>query len=244
VPAETPDPRAHGSTRPPGFPAHVVAAIFDFDETIIDLEPQHAAADVALCRALGNDYMQLPHSYRFGSGTRIIDDVREMRSFFGWTANEEELFAIRQQHFDAACRDAELLLLPGVEATIRALHARGITLAVTSSAVGDAIDAILRRLQLRDFFALIVDGSDVARGKPDPEAYLVTARKLGVDPAECIVFEDSQVGVQSARRAGMYCIGVRNPHAKAEQDLSEANVVLGSMEEFVLQWLRGCEVAG
>lgn len=230
--------------RPPGFPGRVAAAIFDFDETIIDLEPQHSAADVALCRALDSDYMQLPHSYRFGSGTRIIDDVREMRAFFGWTQSEAELFAIRQRHFDAACRDAELLLLPGVDATLRALHARGITLAVTSSAVGDAIDAILRRLELRAFFALIVDGSDVTRGKPDPEPYLVTARKLGVDPAECIVFEDSQVGVQSARRAGMYCIAIRNPFAKAEQDLSEANVVVGSMEEVDLRWLRGYEVAG
>lgn len=230
MPAETPDPRAHGS---------IAAAIFDFDETIIDLEPQHSAADVALCREQGDDYFLLPESYRFGSGTRIIDDVREMRAFFGWAASEEELFAIRQRYFDAACREAELLLLPGVEETIRALHARGITLAVTSSAVGDAIDAILRRLGLRDYFALIVDGSDVTRGKPDPEPYLVTAQKLGVAPAACIVFEDSEVGVLSARRAGMYCVGVRNPHAKSEQDLSAANVVVASMDE----WLRGFEVA-
>lgn len=226
MPAETPDPPAQT------IPPRIAAAIFDFDETIIDLEPQHAAADVALCRAMGSDYMQLPHEYRFSSGTRIIDDVRDMRAFFGWSSSEDELFAIRQRAFDEACANSELVLLPGVESTIRALHAKGITLAVTSSAVGAAIDAILRRLQLRELFALIVDGSDVTRGKPDPEPYLVTAKKLGVDPAECIVFEDSQVGVIAAKRAGMYVIAVRNPFAKSEQDLSEADQILESMSDF------------
>lgn len=225
--AETPDPPAQP------IPARIAAAIFDFDETIIDLEPQHAAADVALCRALGNEYLDLPESYRFSSGTRIVDDVRDMRAFFGWTESEEELFAIRQRAFDEACLRAELTMLPGVEPTIRALHARGIPLAVTSSAVGSAIDAILRRLGLRELFALIVDGSDVTRGKPDPEPYLVTARKLGVKAEECIVFEDSDVGVLAAKRAGMYVIAVRNPHAKSQQDLSQADLLLPSMEGFV-----------
>ncbi|HEY0143256.1 MAG TPA: HAD family phosphatase [Thermoanaerobaculia bacterium] len=229
MPAETPDPPAHT------IPTPLAAAIFDFDETIIDLEPQHAAADVALCHAMGSEYMDLPESYRFSSGTRIVDDVRDMRAFFGWPHSEEELFAIRQRAFDQACAESELHLLPGVEATIRALHARGITLAVTSSAVGAAIDAILRRLQLRELFALIVDGSDVTRGKPDPEPYLITARKLGVSPSQCIVFEDSHVGVVAAKRAGMYVIAVRNPHAKSAQDLSEADVVLTTMEDFGLE---------
>jgi HAD superfamily hydrolase (TIGR01509 family) len=215
----------------------VRAAIFDFDETLIDLEPQHAAADVALCRAFGAEYLDLPESYRFSSGTRIVDDIRMMREHFGWTASEEELFAVRQHHFDEACRTSELVLLPGVETTIRALHARGLTLAVTSSAVGAAIDAILRRLGLRELFALIVDGSDVVHGKPDPEAYLVTAGKLGVTPAECIVFEDSHVGVVAARRAGMFCVAVPNARAQSVQDVSMADVVVRRMDEFRVEWV-------
>lgn len=213
------------------------AAIFDFDETLIDLEPQHAAADVALCRAFGSEYLDLPETYRLSSGTRIVDDIRVMRAHFGWTASEEELFAVRQQHFDEACRTSELALLPGVEATIRALHAKGLTLAVTSSAVGAAIDAILRRLGLRELFALIVDGSDVTHGKPDPEAYLVTARKLGVAPAECIVFEDSHVGVVAARAAGMFCVAIPNPRAQSFQDVSMADLVISRMDAFRAEWV-------
>lgn len=124
--------------------------------------------------------------------------------------------------------------MDGVIEIIRELQQTGVTLAVTSSAVGNSIDAILVRLGLRDAFSLIVDGSAVKHGKPDPEAYLVTARKLGVEASECIVFEDSEVGVLAAKRAGMYCIAVRNPNALTRQDLSPADAIVDSMREIAI----------
>ena len=113
----------------------MIAALFDFDETMIDLEAQHDAAHRALCAEMGSDYGALPESVRTASGNRIIDDIRRMRAFFGWQASEEELFARRHAHFLHQCRTSPLELMPGVERFVRALHARGITLAVTSSAV-------------------------------------------------------------------------------------------------------------
>ncbi len=210
------------------------AVIFDFDETIIDLEPQHTAAHEALCRALGSDYAQMPLSFRKGSGRRIIDDIREMRAHFGWSKPEEELFVLRQRFFDEIAARAELEPMAGVVEVIRALHARGTTLAITSSAVRSSIEAILLRLGLRDAFSLIVDGSEVMHGKPDPEAYLVTARRLGVTPEKCIVFEDSEVGVIAAKRAGMFCVAVRNQRAQLRQDLSAADVVVDGFREVSL----------
>jgi HAD superfamily hydrolase (TIGR01509 family) len=207
------------------------AAIFDFDETMIELEAQHTAASEALCRELGGDYRALPDAFRLSSGRRILDEVREMREHFGWNRSLAELMAIRQRHFREACRAAELRLLPCVADVVRALRERGLRLAIASSAVGDEIDEILRRFGIRDAFELIVDGAQVVHAKPDPEAYLVAARKLGVGPERCIVFEDSHVGVLAAKRAGAYCIAVRNPHAHFPQDLSGADVVLDSMCE-------------
>jgi beta-phosphoglucomutase len=210
------------------------AFIFDFDETIIDLEPQHTGAYEALCRALGDDYARMPESFRTGSGRRIIDDIREMRAHFHWSASEEEIAARRQVLFDDLCARADLRPMPGVIEAIQTLQGRGFTLAITSSAVRSSIEAILARLGIREAFALIVDGSEVVNGKPDPEAYLVTARKLGVEPAACVVFEDSHVGVVAAKRAGMYCVAVRNPGAQTWQDLSAADVVVGGFEELDL----------
>lgn len=213
------------------LPNPITAALFDFDETMIDLERQHDAAHRALCRDMGSSYDEMPESFRFGSGRRIIDDVRDMRAHFGWTKPEDELYAIRHRYFLEECRSADLKLMPGVERAVRDLHGRGLRLAITSSAAGDAIDEILRRFGLRDLFETIVDGSEVARGKPDPAAYLITARKLGVDPAQCIVFEDSSAGVRAAKAAGMFCVAVRNPHARQTQDLDAADVILNSLEE-------------
>jgi HAD superfamily hydrolase (TIGR01509 family) len=229
VPSETQNPR----------PERITAFILDFDETIIDLEPQHTGAYEALCRDLGADYQQMPESFRTGSGRRIIDDIRDMRAHFGWTQSEEEVSALRLQHFDRLCREAPLQAMDGVLETIRQLQTYGVPLAITSSSVRSSIEGILERLGVRDAFALIVDGSEVVNGKPDPEAYLLTARKLGVAPAGCVVFEDSHVGVVAAKRAGMYCIGVRNPRAQTRQDLSAADIVVESMRELDLGALFG-----
>lgn len=213
-------------------PRRFAAALFDFDETMIDLEHQHDAAHRALCEAMGSRYDDMPESFRFGSGRRIIDDVREMRDHFGWTASLEELNGIRHRAFLDECRRGDLRLMASVEDVVRDLHSRGLRLAITSSAAGDAIDEIITRFGLRDYFELIVDGSEVTRGKPDPEAYLLTARKLGVNPEECIVFEDSERGVGSAKNAGMFCVAIRNPRARSDQDLSRADVILGSLAAF------------
>ena len=180
---------------------------------------------------MGSDYSSIPVEMRTASGSRIIDDIREMRAHFGWTESEEELFARRQRHFDALCATSVLELMPAVRETVNELHARGFRLAITSSAVGASIDAILVRLGFRDRFELIVDGSEVASGKPDPEAYLLTARKLGVRPEECLVLEDSHVGVLAAKRAGMVCVAVPNPRAQSIQDLSAADRIVGRIDE-------------
>ncbi|HEX7193227.1 MAG TPA: hypothetical protein VF381_16775, partial [Thermoanaerobaculia bacterium] len=82
------------------------AALFDFDETVIDLEREHDAAHRALCRDLGCNYDDLPESFRFGSGRRIVDDIAEMRKFFGWTKPSDELYAMRHRHFLEAINEA------------------------------------------------------------------------------------------------------------------------------------------
>lgn len=216
---------------PRNLPPRIAAAIFDFDETMIDLEAQHAGASEALCRAMGSDYASMPEHFRLGSGRRVIDDVRHLRAYFGWTAGVGHLMQIRQRAFDEACASAELSLMPGVESAVRRLHSAGLRLAVTSSAVRSAIETILRRFRLLQMFELIVDGSEVARGKPDPEAYVLTATRLGLPPQECVVFEDSTVGVAAAKAAGMFCIAVRNPQALLEQDLGAADAIAGSFDE-------------
>lgn len=211
----------------------IAAALFDFDETIIDLEPQHTATAVALCRDFGDDFARLPDAIRLASGTRVIDELRLMRAHYGWSEPVEELLARRQRYFDEICLTTALEPMPGVREVVRALQERGIPLAITTSAVREAIEMILPRIDLRDAFTLIVDGGDVQHGKPDPECYLLTARRLGVAPADCVVFEDAALGVLAAKRAGMFCVAVRNPKAQTRQNLDAADVVVDSFRSLL-----------
>ncbi|GAC1399759.1 MAG: HAD family phosphatase [Thermoanaerobaculia bacterium] len=222
--------------RPRNFPGKLEAAIFDFDETMVDLERQHTAAHERLCGARGVRYSDIPERLRTASGRRIIDDIREMHAFFRWHADILALLAERQRYFDEEIACADLQLMDGVERTVRDLHRRGLLLAIATSAVRGSIETILGRFDLLPLFAVIVDGTEVERGKPDPEAYLVTAGRLGVDPALCIVFEDSSVGVRSAKAAGMYCIGVRNPRAQQLQDLAPADLIVTTLSEVDSRW--------
>jgi beta-phosphoglucomutase len=218
------------------LPESFEAAIFDFDETMVDLERQHTAASRRLSRAMGANYEEMPEEFRSASGKRVIDDIRDMREFFGWTRPADDLLAERQRYFDEEIERAhDLELMSGVAEVVRKLHARGIALGVASSAVRSSIEMILRRFDLLRYFTVIVDGSEVKRGKPDPAAYLVAAGRLGVDPASCIVFEDSAVGVRAAKAAGMFCIAVRNANALVFQDLTPADVIVGSFDELAIE---------
>jgi len=207
------------------------AAIFDFDETMIDLEPQHAAADRALCRAMGSDYDELPASHLNASGRRIVDEIREMKTWFGWATELSELERLRRDAFDQVCRESEISLLPGVSAAVRAFEKAGLMLAITTSAVRESIEILLKRVGLFDAFPVIVDGSEVEHPKPHPEPYLLTAARLGVSPDQCLVMEDSGIGVRAAKAAGTFCVAVRNPNAKTRQDLDAADLVLDSLED-------------
>lgn len=207
------------------------AAIFDFDETMVQLEEQHGSASAALAREQGDEYLRLPESFRHRSGYRVIDDVDEMKSFFGWKAPLDTLHARRQALFLDECARGEIELLPGVERVVRHLTARGLTLGIASSGSGESIRRILERLGLDGCFSAVVAGEDVARGKPDPEPYQTAASRLGIRPDECIVFEDSSVGVRSASAAGCFVVGVRNPNAATRQHLDGADLVVEGMDQ-------------
>ncbi len=218
------------------------AAIFDFDELLINLQTLHFAADRAALAALGHDYDALPDAIRLGSsGRRISDLLAEIRAHFGITDSVDTLMWQRQEHLLAALRDAPTLLaMPGAVEIVNALHAAGYPLAVTSSGIREYIMLVLDRLGIADRFAVIITGTDVTHGKPHPEPYLVTAARLGLPPAACVVFEDATVGVLAAKAAGMRCIAVPNPDALQPQDLSAADLVLPSLTAFtpglLVQW--------
>ncbi len=100
-------------------------------------------------------------------------------------------------------------LLPGALERVQELRARGIKTAIGSSSRNTPL--IMERLGLGPHFDAVADGNDISRSKPDPEVFLVAAKRLGLTPAVCLVIEDAQAGIEAGRRAGMKVFGIGTP---------------------------------
>jgi HAD superfamily hydrolase (TIGR01509 family) len=122
--------------------------------------------------------------------------------------------------------------IAGAEEAVRRLAATGLPLAVASSAHRSLIDAALDALGIADLFRVVVASDEVAHGKPAPDVYLLAADRLGVDPRDCLVVEDSLNGVLAGRAAGMSVVLVPNASVPPAAGAREAaSLVLGSLAE-------------
>jgi HAD superfamily hydrolase (TIGR01509 family) len=106
---------------------------------------------------------------------------------------------------------------PGAAELVTGLAARGVPLAVASSSFRPVVDATLRAIGLIDRFGAVVSGEEVSNGKPDPEIFLLAARRLAVAPGSCVAVEDSPHGVRAAIAAGMACLGVVTAYSTPDQ---------------------------
>jgi len=116
---------------------------------------------------------------------------------------------------------------------LQAIHKRGLPVALCTSSSRIASIKLLEKLGIEDLFTLVVGKEDYTYRKPDPEPYQVTAQKLGIAPKDCLVIEDSEVGLKSAVAAGMQCIVIYNDHTK-EHNFSGAVRVVSSAAELDL----------
>ncbi len=121
-------------------------------------------------------------------------------------------------------------LIPGLHDFLRKARAENIGMAIGSAAIMINIDFILDNLDIRLYFDVIVSADDVQLSKPDPETYLKCAKQLRATHDECIVFEDSTKGVESALNAGMKCIALTTLHE--EQEFEKFNNVLAVVKDY------------
>lgn len=123
-----------------------------------------------------------------------------------------------------------LQLLPGLDNFLQKAKERNIGMAIGSAAIMSNIDFVINNLNLRAYFDVIVSADNVQMSKPDPETYLTCARKFGASQEDCIVFEDSTKGVESALNAGMKCVALATLHRNDEFD--QYNNVLLTIKDY------------
>jgi beta-phosphoglucomutase len=113
-------------------------------------------------------------------------------------------------------------LLPGAREYLVSLRKRGIKTALASASKNAPL--ILQRVNITDLFDAVVDGNRAHKAKPDPQAFLLAASDLRLFPADCVVFEDAEAGVQAARNAGMHVVGIGQPSVLGAADKVVANL--------------------
>jgi HAD superfamily hydrolase (TIGR01509 family) len=184
----------------------VAAALFDMDGLLVDSEPAWTAAERAAFEALGGTWGPAIKAACVGLRLDLMaaELVRLARSAVPAAVVEARLAAHVAELFAAG-----LPARPGALALLDALGGRALPLALVSSTRRPLVERALAGVGAGRF-AAIVTGGDVARPKPDPEAYLRAAALLGVEPAHCVVFEDSPAGIQAGVAAGCAVIAVPN----------------------------------
>lgn len=192
------------------------ALLFDMNGVVIDDMRFHEQAWIALAAKHGRP-LTVDEFRNTMSGRRNRDNVIHV---FG-NALSDEQFRAYQREKEEAYREAyapHRAFLPGFADLITEARAAGVRMALATSAPRENIDFILDPLDLRARLDAVVGEADVKHAKPDPEIYLVAAARVGAEPSECIVFEDSLQGVASGRAAGMPVVGVTTTHSAAELD--------------------------
>ena len=209
----------------------ISTVLFDLDGLLADTEILHCRAYQAVLSGHGlslSEEKYREHWMRQGLG--VADFLR----MHGASVDLGELRRQKAIQYAALVRSSCQAMNGALELLDR-LHGQK-KLGLASSSYSDAVTAVLAKLVIADRFACIVTGSDVKRVKPFPDIFLEAARRLGVQPQQCVVIEDAEKGVLAARAAGMKCIAVPS-HYTAGNDFSAATVVVDSLEQVTVEMI-------
>ena len=206
------------------------AAIFDMDGLLIDSEPLWQDAEIATYAPY--DVPVTRELCRATAGRRIDEVLALWHERFDWQGPpvDEMVERVLETVTDMIVSRGEPL--PGVHQTFCALSRAGLRLAIASSSPPPLIDAVVEKLALANYLELTHSGIHEPRGKPDPAVFLTTARKLGVAPERCLVFEDAPAGVAAGRAAGMIVVAVPSVFDPDDPGIQAADIILDSLLDF------------
>ena len=190
------------------FPTDADALIFDLDGTLADTMPVHFVAWTEITRAHDLDFPE-DRFYAMGGmpSVQILDQLIAEAGFGPETHDSTKLAEDKEAAFARhihAVRPVE-----AVVAVARAARNRGVPVGVATGGYRHIAEPTLDQLGIRDWFGCLVTAEDTAEHKPHPAPYLEAARRLGVEPARCVAYEDADLGLRSIEAAGMRAVDIR-----------------------------------
>ena len=211
----------------------VKGVIFDLDGVIVSTDDCHYQAWQRMA-----DEEKIPFSRQMNERLRGVSRMDSLeiileKAMRVYSDAEKEAMAARKNAYyvELIGRLTPADILPGAMAVLDALRARGVRVAIGSSSRNTPL--ILRQIGLNNYFDAVADGNQITRSKPDPEVFLLAARLLGLPPAECLVVEDADAGVEAALAGGMKALGVGSAAANKDATYRAADLSAVDLEQIL-----------
>jgi HAD superfamily hydrolase (TIGR01509 family) len=181
--------------------------IFDLDGTLADTMPAHFAAWTVTAARYGLTFPEARFYSLGGVPTRKIAELLVGEAGVG--VDPQQVALEKEQAFvDRLSQPGLIRPIKTVVDIARACRSQG-PLAIASGGRRHLVERTLSLIEIADWFAAVVTAEDTARHKPEPDVFLEAARRLGVQPEACTVYEDTDLGLEAARRAGMAFVDIR-----------------------------------
>lgn len=209
----------------------IKAIIFDLDGVTVDSQPTWFEAYELTAKKYGFEYSKELVYLSRGRGVRT--SVNNLVNHFDIPQKNDEFLKTAEDLYDRLFHE-KTNLMPGVIDLLGILNGR-YKLALASSSPRFIIEQNFAKFpSLKNFFETSVGGDEVEKTKPAPDIFLLAAKGLEISPKNCLVIEDSPAGVESAKAAGMFCIGLLDQGLK-KQDISKADIQVQSLKEITLE---------
>ncbi|NNC51236.1 MAG: beta-phosphoglucomutase [Flaviramulus sp.] len=197
---------------------NTIGVIFDLDGVIVDTAKYHFLAWKNLANNLGFEFTEAHNELLKGvSRVRSLEILLDIgKTTISDTKRQEILIKKNEDYLKFISKMGPEEILPGAEKLLDTLDQLGIKYVLGSASKNAPY--ILKKVNLFHRFQGIVDGNSVSKAKPDPEVFLIGAKKLNLKPESCIVFEDAIAGVEAANKAKMTSIGIGDKATLSEAD--------------------------
>ncbi|MRH42104.1 beta-phosphoglucomutase [Aquibacillus halophilus] len=202
------------------------AVIFDLDGVIVSTDNYHFLAWGRMCEEEGIKFnSEINHRLRGVSRMESLNIILENTEKQYSNLEKEQLAKRKNDYYRNSLSSlSDDDLLPGVRSVLDYLKNKGVRVAIGSSSKNTPM--ILKQVKLNNYFDAVSDGNDIVNSKPDPEVFLLAAKKLGIEPEKCLVIEDAMAGVEAAHRGRMKVAAIGDA-----ANSSQADYILGELED-------------
>jgi len=212
----------------------IKAVIFDMDGVVVKTGSIHHVAEMKVLKDIGIDITLEEVEFYAGVAAEVY--FKDILKKYKKTVNLKELIKKKYKIVYDILKDG-VPVIPGALELIQSLKKNQIKIALASGSPREFVNFVVSKLNLKKVFDAVISLGEITNSKPNPEIFLLAAKRMNIDSKDCLVIEDAHLGVLAAKNAGMKCIGFINKDS-GDQDLSKADLIVDDLNEITLDKIQ------